>query len=65
VFASPLPSTWGALTPAHVLAYEPLTDHIGDGMNVLFGDGHVEWVPKLKASHMTAELNAGHNPPRP
>ena len=47
-----------------VLAYEPLANH-GDGANVLFADGHVEW---LDAAHMTAlqaELAAGHNPPRP
>jgi prepilin-type processing-associated H-X9-DG protein len=27
-----------------VLAYEPLTNHHGDGINVLFADGHVEWM---------------------
>jgi prepilin-type processing-associated H-X9-DG protein len=25
------------------VAYEPLTNHDGDGSNVLYGDGHVDW----------------------
>jgi prepilin-type processing-associated H-X9-DG protein len=33
-------------TPTAVVAYEPLTNHDGDGMNVLFGDGHVEFISK-------------------
>jgi prepilin-type processing-associated H-X9-DG protein len=33
-------------TSTTVVAYEPLTNHDGDGMNVLFGDGHVEFVSK-------------------
>jgi prepilin-type processing-associated H-X9-DG protein len=64
VLASPLPSMWSALTPAHVLAYEPLTNHNGDGMNVLFGDGHAEFLVKSQANYMLAELKAGYNPPR-
>lgn len=27
-----------------VVAYEPLENHQGDGTNVLFGDGHAEWI---------------------
>jgi len=27
-----------------VVAYEPMTNHRNDGTNVLFADGHVEWV---------------------
>lgn len=29
-----------------VVAYEPLENHDGDGTNVLFGDGHVEFISK-------------------
>jgi prepilin-type processing-associated H-X9-DG protein len=29
-----------------IVAYEPLGNHAGAGTNVLFGDGHVEWVVK-------------------
>lgn len=64
VLASPLPSTWNLLTPAHILAYEPLANHNRDGMNVLFGDGHAEWLARVHADHMVAELKAGFNPPR-
>src|SRR5665213_4345471 len=37
--------TTSASNPASVVvAYEPLTNHHGDGINVLFADGHVEWT---------------------
>jgi prepilin-type processing-associated H-X9-DG protein len=29
-----------------IVAYEPLENHDGDGANVLFGDGHVEFIDK-------------------
>jgi prepilin-type processing-associated H-X9-DG protein len=53
------------VTPQHVLAHELPTNHGTDGMNVLFGDGHVDWVPRQDVAHLIAELQAGHNPPRP
>ncbi|HEY7115324.1 MAG TPA: H-X9-DG-CTERM domain-containing protein [Tepidisphaeraceae bacterium] len=57
--------TQATATPQHVIAYEPLTNHSGAGMNVLFGDGHAEFLPAAKANYVLAELKAGHNPPRP
>jgi hypothetical protein len=33
-------------------------------MNVLFGDGHVEFILNPSASKIIAELKAGFNPPR-
>lgn len=48
-----------------VVAYENLADHGGDGMNVLFGDGHVDWFNKNGATYLLKELQAGINPPRP
>jgi prepilin-type processing-associated H-X9-DG protein len=33
-------------TADHIVAYEPLENHDGDGVNVLFGDGHVEFFVK-------------------
>jgi prepilin-type processing-associated H-X9-DG protein len=48
-----------------VLAYEPPSNHPGIGINVLYGDGHVEFLPAATATKVLAELNAGHNPPRP
>lgn len=47
-----------------VLAYEPLENHERRGMNVVFGDGHVDWVEATEARGMLAELGSGHNPPR-
>ena len=47
-----------------IVAYESLINH-GDGINVLFGDGHVEWLNLNEAKHLVAELQAGRNPPRP
>src|SRR4051812_46947094 len=62
----------GMTTPAPtnaIVAYEPPTDHTGSqtgprsGGNVLFADGHVEFVTDLTS--VISELNKGHNPPRP
>lgn len=47
-----------------VMAYEPLKNHEGRGMNVVYGDGHVDWVAAAEARAMLSELAAGHNPPR-
>ena len=52
-----------------VLGYGPVIAAGGPpyagGRNVLFGDGHVEYVLPASANWMLAELAAGHNPPRP
>jgi prepilin-type processing-associated H-X9-DG protein len=53
-----------SLTSSHVVAYEPPTNHAGDGMNVLFGDGQVDWLSAREAARVIAELQAGFNPPR-
>lgn len=44
-----------------VVAYEPLAHH-GDGIHVLFGDGHVAFVPQPHAKQLIADLKAGKNP---
>jgi prepilin-type processing-associated H-X9-DG protein len=38
-----------ALTPATVVVVEPLANHDGDGINVLYGDGRVEFINAAKA----------------
>jgi prepilin-type processing-associated H-X9-DG protein len=50
--------------PDAVFAYEPLSNHDGDGTNVLYGDGHVSFLNRQEALRLIAELQSGHNPPR-
>src|SRR5687768_5697534 len=50
--------------PDRVVAYEPPGAHHGWGMNVMFGDGHVEWFEEPKAKQILADLAAGWNPPK-
>lgn len=47
-----------------VLLYEPLTNHSGDGMNVLFGDFHVEWLSASEAATILKQVAAKRNPVR-
>jgi prepilin-type processing-associated H-X9-DG protein len=44
-----------------IMMYEQ-PHHFG-GMNVAFYDGHVEFVPRARATKVLAELRAGQNPP--
>jgi prepilin-type processing-associated H-X9-DG protein len=46
-----------------VVAYEPLSNHGGRGINLLFVDGHVEFVSQASATQIIKALNAGINPP--
>jgi prepilin-type processing-associated H-X9-DG protein len=46
-----------------VLAYEPPGHHDNGGINVLFCDGHVEFISGAQVAKIVAELNAGQNPP--
>lgn len=59
----------GGLTTASpkeaVLAIEYLSNHDGDGGNILFADGHVDFYQKADYRKLLAELESGHNPPRP
>ena len=50
-----------------VLVYENPMNHTGgkDGMNILWGDGHVSWEGAKYSQYIITELNAGQNPPRP
>jgi prepilin-type processing-associated H-X9-DG protein len=47
-----------------VLAYEPLANHSNDGMNALFGDGHVEFVFGGGARSILAQTAQGVRSPR-
>jgi len=38
-----------------VIVYELPENHQGDGMNLLFGDGHAEWVQMARAKQLIAK----------
>lgn len=42
--------------PNRIMATEPLTNHEQDGINVLFGDGHVEFYERRKAKRLLTDL---------
>jgi prepilin-type processing-associated H-X9-DG protein len=46
-----------------VLATELFENHDRDGLNVLYGDGHVDFINRAAAEKLLAELALGHNPP--
>jgi prepilin-type processing-associated H-X9-DG protein len=47
-----------------VIAYEPLSNHGADGMNVLFGDFHVEWLSAAEAATILKQVAAKRSPVR-
>jgi prepilin-type processing-associated H-X9-DG protein len=51
------------VTPDTVLLYEPLADH-GEGMNVMFGDFHVEWIYASAAQAILTQHAASTQPIR-
>jgi prepilin-type processing-associated H-X9-DG protein len=55
----------GSARRFHVLAYEPLANHAGKGIHVLYADGRVVWHDADRATRLIADLQAGINPPRP
>ena len=64
--APPDPRLWRIASPATTpAAFEPLTNHRGRGANVLFWDGHVEWLEGA-AARRVAQLQAAQPAlPRP
>lgn len=47
-----------------VVLYEPLADHLNDGMNVLFADGHVEFLNVTEAQAVLKQARDGVRPIR-
>lgn len=56
--------TDNTVTPNTVLLYEPLANHGGSGMNVMFGDFHVEWVPATTAQKILTQHATSTQPIR-
>ena len=44
---------------AHIVLYEKDGLHGRDGMNILFGDGHVEFIPIARAKQMIQQQQGG------
>jgi prepilin-type processing-associated H-X9-DG protein len=42
--------------------YEPLANHGGDGIHVLFGDGHAEWLNATVGAKIIAAAATGKLP---
>jgi prepilin-type processing-associated H-X9-DG protein len=51
-------------TPDVVALYEPLGNHTNAGMNVLFGDFHVEWLTAAQVKPILKQVAAGVFPIR-
>jgi len=49
----------GDVAADQVIVFEPLSNHNGDGMNVLFGDGLVEFVFKAQGASILNQVSAG------
>jgi prepilin-type processing-associated H-X9-DG protein len=45
-----------------VVLYEPMSNHKNTGSNVLFADGHVEFLQKRDAMHLAAMAQNGTRP---
>lgn len=45
-----------------VVCFEPKECHDGDGSNVLFGDGHVEFIPEREADEIRRQFDSGVRP---
>jgi prepilin-type processing-associated H-X9-DG protein len=49
--------------PECVVAFDDPANHVGDGANVLFADGHVTFLDLAAVVDMLNGLNVGQNPP--
>jgi prepilin-type processing-associated H-X9-DG protein len=49
-------------TPDMIVMFEPLRDHHGDGMNVIFADFHVEWFSKRDGQAILNRVASGVRP---
>jgi prepilin-type processing-associated H-X9-DG protein len=53
----------GKSDPACIVLMDDPANHKLEGGNVLFADGHVEFIPLYEIQRILNELNAGRNPP--
>ena len=54
----------GNMSADFVLAYERPNNHEGEGMNLLFNDGHVEWMTLKPALDLIEKQTAPANKPK-
>ena len=54
--------TTQTVTNDTVILYEPLANHASKGMNAMFGDFHVEWLPAADAAAILKQQAAGTRP---
>lgn len=50
--------------PRAILLYERLENHRDEGINVVYLDGSSQFIERVEAAKLIAELQSGHNPPR-
>jgi prepilin-type processing-associated H-X9-DG protein len=51
------------VNPSHVLVVEPLENHERLGINVLFADGHVDWLNSADAGRLLSQLGFTRDEP--
>jgi prepilin-type processing-associated H-X9-DG protein len=59
------PGTQWQVNTDRVVLYEPMTNHGKEGTNILYADGHVDWIPRTQAERMLNAVQSGQNPPPP
>jgi prepilin-type processing-associated H-X9-DG protein len=57
--------TLSTATPQFVFAHDLPKNHGGKGGNVVYGDGRTRFLDAARLAYVIAELDSGHNPPRP
>jgi prepilin-type processing-associated H-X9-DG protein len=57
-------NTLNPISPDVVICFEPLSVNAGAGMEVLFADGHVDWLDAKAGNAIMAQFGIGNRPVR-